>query len=604
MKPRSSDVRLAALVWLALCVAGPAPAQTLEPIRYSVSVEPLAHYLQVEATIPTDGLDQIDLMMPVWTPGSYLVREYSRNVESLTAAADSGGGLLPIQKTRKNRWRVSAPPGARAIVLRYRVYAHELSVRTNWVDEELALINGAATFLTRLDAPQRPYEVRLVRPPEWGRSLSPMASPAQDVYRADDFDALVDSPILAGNPAVYDFTVDGKPCRLADFSERGEFDGARAAPDLASIVRQTAAMWNGLPYERYSFFNILGAGRNGLEHRESTVLIAPRDSTKTRTAYLEWLGLAAHEHFHAWNVKRLRPAELGPFDYENEVYTRSLWVVEGVTDYYADLIVRRAGLSSDEEYLAALSGQIASLQTTPGRLVQPLESASYDAWIKYYRPDENSANASISYYTKGAVVAFLLDAEIRRRTAGERSLDDLMRLLYARFSGPRGYTPADVRSAVADLVGGSEGRALAGWLADALETASELDYGPALEWFGLEFMPPPEKPRVWLGLATRLQGQHVLVTEVRRGSPAAAAGLDIGDEIVAIDGVATDGLLAGVLAAHAPGDRLSVLIIRRGAPVAAEVTLAIEPGQLWQLGTRAGASAVQRAHLASWLGAR
>ena len=276
---------------------------------------------------------------------------------------------------------------------------------------------------------------------------------------------------------------------------------------------------------------LVNDGGGGLEHKNSTMLMASRWATGTRRAYLSWLGLASHEYFHAWNVKRLRPVELGPFNYEEEVLTRSLWVAEGVTDYYADLALHRAGLSTREELLDAISNQIEDLQATPGRLVQSVEQASFDAWIRYYRPDENSPNVSISYYTKGAVLGFLLDAKIRAASKGAKSLDDVMRAAFEKFSGVRGFTPDEFRS-VAEQVGGVS---LASFWETAVEGKAELDYTEALQTFGLRFR-PVEAPRsdrpgrAWLGMSTRNDAGRLVVTEVRRNTPAEAAGLNVEDE--------------------------------------------------------------------------
>ena len=373
-------------------------------------------------------------MMAVWTPGSYLIREYERHVEALTAA-DPARAPLAVEKTRKNRWRV-ATNGASTVWVRYRVYAHEMSVRTNWVDDEFALINGAPTFITLVESPsRRRHDVRVVLPRAWTRSLSGLtAGLGENTYTAPDYDTLVDSPIVAGSPSVYEFSVAGKPHYLVNFRERAVWNGPQAARDLAKVAETIAQFWGTVPFDRFYFLNIVGSAKNGLEHRNSTVLNIPLDATSSREGYLDWLNLASHEYFHAWNGKRLRPAELGPFDYENEVYTRALWFVEGITEYYADLFLVRAGVATRDEYLDALSEQIRSLQTTPGRLEQSAEAASYDAWIKFYRTDENSSNTSISYYVKGAVIGFLLDANVRRLTAGSKSLDDVMHAMFAKFS--------------------------------------------------------------------------------------------------------------------------------------------------------------------------
>ena len=397
-----------------------------EPISYVLRFPaPQTHYVDVEATIPTDGRPEVELMMAVWTPGSYMVREFSRNVESVSAAT-SEGELLRIAKTSKNRWTVETR-GLPRVTIRYRVYSREMSVRTNFVDEGFAILNGAPTFLTLVGGERRPHDVRVVLPPQWRAAVSPLPQQG-DVYRAPDFDTLVDSPIYAGNAPVYRFEVGGRPHFLVNEGEGTVWDGPRSAADVERIAREQAAFWGVVPYERYVFFNLITEAGGGLEHRDSTVLMTSRWKSRTREGYRDWLALVSHELFHAWNVKRLRPAELGPFDYEREVYTRNLWFVEGVTSYYDDLLVHRAGLSSRDELPEGPEQADRTLQTTPGRLVQPLEDSSFDAWIKYYRRDENSVNTGISYYTKGSVVALLLDARIRRATGGKRSLDDVLRL--------------------------------------------------------------------------------------------------------------------------------------------------------------------------------
>jgi predicted metalloprotease with PDZ domain len=588
-----------ALLWTTL----PARAQQLDPIRYTLSFPtPHTHYVEIDASIPTDGEPQVDLMMPVWTPGSYLIREYSRNVESLTAKDAASGAPLSVEKTRKNRWRVAANR-ARVIALHYRVYCREISVRTNWIDDEFAQLNGAATYITRLDARDRPYEIKLRLPSGWARSLSGLASPAPNDFRSPDYDTLVDSPIFAGNPAVYEFAAGGKPHDLVDFGEAGVWDGARAARDLAKVAQKTIEFWGAVPYDRFYFFNVIGAPNNGLEHKNCVVLDTPRLSTRTEADYHGWLRIVSHEFFHPWNVKRLRPIELGPFDYENEVYTRNLWFSEGFTDYYADLQLRRAGLSTVDQYLQDMSGQIAGLQNTPGRLVLSAEMASYDAWIKYYRANENSSNDSVSYYVKGAVIGFLLDARIRRATEGAKTLDDFMRLMYRRYSGAKGFTSADLRAAALELVGASAKEDLLRWFEKALETTEELDYVEALDWFGLDFRPPSNARGAYLGAATAIDNGRTFVTGVTRGTPAFDAGLDADDEIVAInDAHVPAGELGKRVAQFRPGDKVVFTISRRDLIHRLDVTLGTAPAQSWALMVRPGATPDQAAHLKTWLG--
>ena len=580
----------------------PAP----DSIRYTVSFPaPHTHYVEVTALVPTDGRPQVELMMAVWTPGSYLVREYARNVEEVTAAAEDGRALT-IDKFDKNRWRV-ATGGAPSVEVSYRVYAREMSVRTNWVETDFAMLNGAPTFMTLADGLARPHEVVIQPAPGWRTSATGLAEMpgGSHRYRAPDFDTLVDSPIVIGNPAVYEFTVDGKQHVLVNVGEAGVFDGARAARDLETVVREHYRMWGMLPYNKFVFLNLLTLtqGGGGLEHKNSTMLMASRWATRTRRAYLSWLSLASHEFFHTWNIKRLRPVELGPFNYEDEVHTRSLWIAEGMTDYFADLALHRAGLATREEFLDGLSNHVQGLQTTPGRLVQSVEEASFDAWIKAYRPNENSANTSISYYTKGAVLGFLLDARIRAATEGAKSLDDVMLAAFQKFSGDRGFTPDEFR-AVVEQVGGLD---LALFWEGAIEGTAELDYDEALDTFGLRFR-PAEAPRddrperAWLGMSTRNDAGRLVVTQVRRGTPAFAAGLNVDDEILAMNGfrVRADQLTAG-LDRYQPGDEVALLVARRDELLTIEAVFGAEPPREWRLEVDPAVTGTQQQQRDRWL---
>jgi predicted metalloprotease with PDZ domain len=588
--------------------AAAAMAQTApEPIRYTLSFPaPHTHYVEVTATVPTGRRADVDLMMAVWTPGSYLVREYARNVETLSAIG-ANGRVLDVDKSKKNHWRV-ATGGAPTITLKYRVYCREMSVRTNWVESDFAQLNGAPTFITLADLSPRPHEVVINPAPGWKRTITalPAMSGGDHRYRAPDYDTLVDSPIVVGNPAVYDFEVDGKMHSLVDVGEGGVFDGARAAKDLEAIVREDRRLWGQLPYDRYVFFNMITESSGGLEHKNSTVLMTNRWSTRTRRAYLAWLQLASHEYFHAWNVKRLRPAELGPFDYENENITRSLWIAEGFTDYYADLQVERAGLQTREEYLEDLANTIELLQTAPGRLVQSAEMASFDAWIKYYRPDENSNNSSVSYYTKGTVIAFLLDAKIRKATGGAKSLDDVMRAAYQKYAGPKGYTPEEFR-AVAEQIAGTN---LKPFWASAVESTAELDYSDALDTFGLRFRAAPapsadRPPKPWLGISTRNDNGRLVITQVQRNSPADSFGLNVDDEILAIDDfrVRPD-RLDNRLEQYKSGDKVSFLVARREQLIRIPVTFGTEATKSWRLEVNPAATDTQRRLLDGWLARR
>jgi predicted metalloprotease with PDZ domain len=571
------------------------------PIRYTLRFPaPHTHYVDVEAVYPTDGAPHVDLFMAVWTPGSYLVREYARHVEGVTARA-LGGEALAVWKTAKNRWRLETR-GAASVRVHYRVYGREMSVRTNWIEHAFAMINGAPTFISAAGALSCPHEVRLELPSHWSTSttaLAPLGEP--HAYRADDFDTLVDSPIVLGNTVVRAFVEASARHVIAFEGDTAHVDADRIAEDTRQIVETCVEMMGGrVDYPHYYFLNMLVDAGGGLEHKNSFVVMANRFVTRTRQAYVDYLRLVAHEYFHVWNGKRSRPIELGPFDYEREVYTTALWIVEGFTEYYAGLIVKRAGLDTRDEFLDDLSDHIETVQSTPGRFVTSAALSSFDAWIKQYRPDENTANTTVNYYPKGAVIAFLLDAHIRRSSDGDRSLDDAMRLAYARFAGDVGYTVAQWYDTMSDAAGVD----LRGWLAHAAETTEELEYCDALDWFGLRFRAlTPRAPRAWLGVATRVDGGRVLVSHVRRDTPAHAEGLNVDDEIVAIDEVRVRAeTLASRLERYAPGDRATLLVGRRERLIPLDVTLVPEPGRPWRLEVVPHATAEQRQRLARWLG--
>ncbi|MGE3277516.1 MAG: M61 family metallopeptidase [Vicinamibacterales bacterium] len=581
---------------MAMTHAGSVGAQAPEPIRYTLRFPaPHTHYVEVEATYPTGGRPQVELFMPVWTPGSYLVREYERHVEALEATSADGSARDAV-KTRKNRWRVDTG-GQPSVTVRYRVYGREMTVRNNWIEAGFAMINGAPTYLTLLEATKRPHLVHVELPAAWrtiSTALAPVAGEAA-TFRADDFDMLVDSPMVIGNSVVREFEVSGKTHHMVFEGDTRFIDADQAAADAQKIVTEEGKVFGRYDYPWYYFLTLVTESGGGLEHKNSTMLMTNRYTTRTARGRHGWNGLVAHEYFHNWNVKRLRPVELGPFDYENEVHTRSLWIAEGFTDYYANVILRRAGLSDSQQLLDDLSDQIQAVQTTPGRLVTPVAQASWDTWIKQYRPDENTGNTTINYYPKGAVIAFLLDAKIRRATGGQKSLDDAMRLAYERYSGEKGYTPEQFYQTMSEVAGMD----LSSWFHEVAETSDELDYTEALDWYGLRFRPvDPAAGGAWMGMSTRDANGRLVVTRVPRGTPAFEAGVNVEDEIVAIDEVRVGpDTLASRLQQYRPGDDIALTVGRRDRLTALSMTLGAEPPRRWRLEVSPTATAEQKAHL-------
>lgn len=608
LSPHILPEKEAGAAWLKTTSLPVLDQQESDPVHYTIRFpRPCTHYAEIEAVIPAGYAAEVELFMAVWTPGSYLIREYARHVEGVLVT-DGEGRALPFEKSRKNRWKVRTD-GAAQIRFSYRLYCREMSVRTNWVEASFALLNGAPAFVTLVGGERRPHEVRLTLPESWGTSMTGLAAVpgAAHHYRAPDYDTLVDSPLLAGNPVIREFAVDGIPHYLVNQGEEAAWDGERAAADLRTIVELYRRMWGPLPYRKYVFLNLITEAGGGLEHANSVCIMTNRWATSTRKAYLSWLSLASHEYLHVWNVKRLRPVELGPFDYETENPTRSLWVAEGITDYYAPLMLRRAGLSTQQEYLCGaeganggLSGVIHSLQTTPGRRVQSAEQASLDAWIKLYRPDENSPNTTISYYTKGTVVGWLLDARIRLATEGAKSLDDVMLLAFERYSGEKGFTAAEFQSVAEEVSGVS----LREFFRRAVESTEELDYAEALDWFGLRFKAVGGGPvKAWLGADTKVDNGRLVVTKVLRETPAYMAGINVDDEILAFDEVRVRAdHLAKRLENYRAGQKVSVLIARRERLMRVDMTLGEEPGKPWQLEVLPDASGLQQRNLLAWLG--
>lgn len=570
-----------------------------EPIHVTLSFADRAqHMLDVSMRVPAEA-GPLTLFMPTWTPGSYLIREYARHVEAFSAA-EADGTPLPVVRSAKNRWTITVPASG-TVTVQYRVYCRERSVRTNFVDADMAVLNGAPTFMAPVEPVRRPWHIDLTLPEGWTGAYTGLDSRGRtEQFIAADFDEVVDSPIVAGAPTVRALTVPGH--RLVLAGPLGPWRVDQSAEDVARIVEVQQAFWGNVPYERYTFLQVVNEQYGGLEHLDSTLMQASRKATSSRDSYLGWLGLVSHEFFHTWNIKRLRPLPLGPFDYEAEVVTPSLWIAEGITSYYDDLLLVRAGLMEEDEYLSRLSKTIRRIQDTPGRLTQTLQQASADAWIKHYRPDENSVNTAVSYYSKGALVAFVLDAAIRQASDGTRSLDDVMRTAYDRHAGPEGYTPAQFEAIISEVAGVD----LSPLLERCLRTTEELNYAPALAWYGLRFSVPEDdaaSPDAWMGAGTADQGGRRVVTRLQRETPAHASGLQVDDELIAIDGwrVPAAGE-SSVLSQLAPGSVVPVTISRLGQLRTIEVTLEAAPQSgMWTLEVDDDAEDAAEDHRSDWL---
>lgn len=553
--------------------------------------------------------------MPSWTPGSYLIRDYAGQVERLQARSPDGAGLA-VDKVAKNRWRVDTGGAAQAVV-EYDVWAGSLSVQDSWVENDFALLNGAGVFLYSEETRHLPQYLEVVRPADWARVYIALPGPdGQGRYRAADFDELVDSPLLAGNAAEYPFQAGGAEFALVNYGQTEQWDGDKAAEDLFRIAEAHIDFWGVNPFERrYLFINILLGGKSGLEHDHSTVIMGSPSLMRSREDYIKWLALASHELFHAWNVRRMRPRALSQYDYDEEVYTRQLWLAEGLTSYYDNLLLFRAAVVTVQEYFDLLAAEMQQYELQPGRLVTSAELASFDSWIRQYKPTANLINSNSNYYRKGSLIGFVIDTAIRRETRGRRSLDDAMREMYARYGpqneqrgdGQGSYPPGALREIVASLAG-EETAAL---LETLLTTATDPDIDGALDWYGLTLVRAPDRQAaedagkpvpVDFGVTWRQDSPLLIAENVLHGSTAAEAGVLPNDELLAIDGMrVTRDNHQAVVNSLRPGEVATLTLSRHQRLITRDVVVQHAIPVKYLITTKERVSGREERRLENWL---
>ena len=520
--------------------AAPAPA-----VRYDVRMASLGgHRFGVQIRIEQPAATQ-RVSLPAWIPGSYLIREFARHLLPLHAA--QGRTERACTQIDKSTWDIDCDP-RRPLVLRYEVYAFDNSVRTAWLDSERGFFNGSSLLLRVHGHEEAPHELTVHAPRErrdWqlATAMTPVDIDAQGFgrYQAADYAELIDHPVELGTFWRGDFTAGGVPHRFVVAGAPASFDGARLLRDAQKICEAAIRFWHGAgkpPFKHYLFMlNAVGEGYGGLEHRASTALIcgrrdlprhdSPASAARVGDGYVTLLGLISHEYFHAWNVKRLRPAEFARYDYQSENYTRLLWFFEGFTSYYDDLLLRRAGLIDDAAYLKLLTKTINQVLQAPGRHVQSVAQASFDAWVRYYRPDENTPNSTISYYTKGALVALCFDLTLRAE--GRTTLGDVMRALWRRCAGGP-MTEGDFADTLAELAGRRFDTEIADWV----HGTGELPLRALLEAQGVRVLEEPSQLAQTLGLRVA-EDNGITLKVVLDGGPAADAGLAAGDEWLGVE---------------------------------------------------------------------
>ncbi len=551
---------------------------TLAQSTYEVSFPfPHAHYIKVNVTFSNLSRDSVDIKMPVWTPGSYMVRDYSRNVESFNAV-NVAGQQLKVTKVRKNTWRIYHGI-SKSVSCEYLVYANELNVRSCFTDYDQAYINGAALFVYTEASRNLPTTVLYHPLPHWSNISCglPKNDGDQWVRKAVDYDELIDAPVVIGNHTVFSFDYNNIPHHIAMVGE-AKYDSVRIKKDFYKIVDAATRIFGENPNKDYTFLiHNTQSGGGGLEHRNSASIMTARNNYETEDGYTNLLSLVAHEYFHLWMVKRVRPLELGPFDYDNEVYTRQLWFFEGFTSYYDDYIVHRCGFTSEAKYLEILKNNIQTLLNTPGDKIQPVSDASFDAWIKYYRQNENSRNSTVSYYTRGSLLAVVFSLDFLNSSKGKQSLDTLMSFLYNEHYKllNRGVTDNELQEYF-EIFGNKDYDDFFKKYINGTETIPFEDY-LAMAGLKLNRTDGMKQPKGYLGAALTPAGNRLIITQVDRDGPAWTNGLSVNDEITSIDNHSSDKIM-DYLAEKEPGSKVRIKFNRAGLPRDMYITLG-EPVQ-------------------------
>jgi len=595
------------------------------PLQYRIRpLDPAAHLFEVSLTIATpDPVGQV-VSMPAWIPGSYMVRDYAKHVVAIRAEAD--GLAVNLSKLDKSTWKVE--PTKRPLTIVAEIYAHDLSVRGAHLDTTHAYFNGPCVFLSVAGQEESPCELEILPPGEppgqdWRVATSMRRKNAEQygfgLYEADDYAELIDHPVEIGHLLIGEFEVNGIPHSIA-IRGQTRVDIARVCHDLQRICTQQMDLL-GAPedLDRYVFLlHAPGGGYGGLEHRWSSSLVCSRDNLPIRRdadvsdGYRTFLGLASHEYFHLWNVKRMKPAAFTPYDLSAETHTGLLWVFEGITSYYDDLALVRSGLISPESYLELVGETITRVLRGAGRLRQTVEESSFDAWTKFYKQDANASNAIVSYYAKGSLIALALDLKIRMETDGRSSLDDVMRACWSQWGETGEGMPEDGLEKVSAAVTGLD----LGDFFDALVRGTgELPLPASLAHFGVTYglrratnrkdkggKPSQKQPGPWLGATLSEKGGKSIFTSVANGGPAELAGVAPGDVVVALDGLALTAVNCDTrLRTYRDGDTLELIRFRGDEIVTSSVRLVDAPENTCYLQIDSDADAMAIARQAAWL---
>ncbi len=571
-----------------------------QSISYELGMpEPHTHYFEVGMNVNDYKVSYFDVKMPVWAPGSYLIREFAKSVEDVKATA--GGKDIEVKKINKNTWRVFNKKKT-DVKITYKVYAFELSVRTSFIDMSHAYLNGTSVFMYVDNKIGVGGELTIKPYKDWKEISTGMPIVDGNKWKRsfENYDILVDSPIEIGNQEIFTFDAAGVKHTVAMYGQ-GNYDVEQLKKDMARVVESCTNVFGFNPNKEYTFIiHNLTVGSGGLEHLNSTTLQVDRWTYKDKK-YKGFLSLVAHEYFHLWNVKRIRPVELGPFNYEEENYTSLLWIMEGFTSYYDELLLLRSGFYDEDRYLNKLTGTITRVENQPGNKVLPLSESSLDAWIKLYRPNENSYNTTISYYSKGSLVAAMLDLEIINATNGEKSLDDVLIYLYKNYheKAGRGFNEQEAKAAIEKVAG----KKMDDFFNQHIYGTETIDYNAFFKHVGIEIKDlNKNKKKPSLGARTSDQHGKLVVNSVTRNTTAYEGGLNAKDEILAINGNrATSKNLKDLIELNKVGDNIKVLIARDGIIMELNMNLLADPSVNYTMSARSDINSDNRRNLQKWL---
>ena len=522
------------LAFVALLFAADTMIAGSPMITYTLEMSnPSTHVFEVKMEF--DGLDPedstLDVLLPVWRSGRYVILDFASGVVEF-GAVDGTAKNLRWNKTDKSTWRIQTD-GSPVVRIRYKVYSDEFSMRTRGLNDERGFVDGSAVFMFVKKYSDLPLTLRVVPFGNWHVTTGLEASKSKNTFTAPTYEHLADCPLEIGNQKDYVFEVDGKEHVLSITGE-GNYNADTLKKDITKIVTVQKEFWGRLPYDRYVFLLALSpSGGGGTEHINSCVLGERPFVFANPDTYKGFLGLISHEFFHTWNVKQLRPAAINRYDWTGESYAKELWIAEGTTSYLHGLLMERAGYIPELKYLERVASAIDADESRPGNKHQSLTESSYDAWIKFWKDTEQSYNFETDYYGRGAAVSFALDMTIRKLTQNRKSLDDVMRLMFTRFPlGKGGYTIADFRNVAEETAGTSLRR----FFDDYVDGTKSIPWKEMIAAVGLELEPKTADKQPWLGLSTNDEGQRTRVTTVVAGSPAYAAGINVNDEILALNG--------------------------------------------------------------------